>query len=66
MSQMLSLGEKVGALKEKLASVPEDKKERAEETLGISSYVCFWLSMQTARCTAVPVLSQVSEEIDRL
>ena len=48
MKEMLALGEKVAGLKEKLATVPEDKKERAKETLGISSEVCFWPSMQTA------------------
>ncbi|CAE7418803.1 unnamed protein product [Symbiodinium sp. CCMP2592] len=37
MKEMLALGEKVATLKEKLASLPEDKKERAKETLGISS-----------------------------
>ena len=37
MKEMLALGEKVAGLKEKLATVPEDKKERAKETLGISS-----------------------------
>ena len=35
MKEMLALGEKVAGLKEKLATVPEDKKERAKETLGI-------------------------------
>ena len=33
--EMLALGEKISNAREKLSQVPEDKKERAKELLGI-------------------------------